>query len=40
MQIKQSSKKLPDTSRLVKKSDYNAKISELEKKNKKQVLVV
>ena len=29
MQIKQSQKKIPDTSELVKKSDYNAKISEL-----------
>ena len=33
MQIKQSQKKeIPDTSKLVKKSDYNAKISELENK--------
>ena len=31
MQIKQSQKKkIPDTSKLVKKSDYNAKVSELE----------
>ena len=33
MQIKQTQKKkIPNTSRLVKKSDYNAKISELENK--------
>ena len=32
MQIKQSQKKNPDTSKLVKKSDYNAKIDELENK--------
>ena len=31
-------KKIPDTSKLIKKSDYNAKIGELE--NKYQVLVV
>ena len=32
MQIKQSQKKIPDTIKLIKKSDYNAKISELENK--------
>ena len=33
MQIKQSQKKkIPDTSKLVKKSDYNAKVSEIEGK--------
>ena len=32
MQIKQSQKKIPDTSKLVKKSDHNAKVSEIEGK--------
>ena len=32
MQIKQSQKKIPNNSRIVKKSDYDAKISELENK--------
>ena len=32
MQIKPLEKKISDTSKLVKKSDYNAKISELENK--------
>ena len=32
MQIKQSYKKISDTSKLVKKSEYNAQISELENK--------
>ena len=32
MQIKQSQKKIPNTSKLVKKSDYIAKISEIENK--------
>ena len=32
MQIKQLENKIPDTSNLVKKSDYNAKVSEIEGK--------
>ena len=32
MQIKHNQKKIPDTTKLIKKSDYNAKISEFKNK--------